>query len=71
MDDTPVWEIETIGESLLETLMLDRNIDEATATDLFYTSGTFARLIDKTTALYLKPWTEIYRLLLQELKNID
>jgi hypothetical protein len=71
IDDTPVWEIETIGESLLEALMLDRNIDEATAADLFYTSGTFARLADTSSALYQQPWTEIYQLLLQELNETD
>jgi hypothetical protein len=62
------FEISEIGELLLETLMLDRNINETLAADLFYNSGTFAQLEDETTLLYLKPWQEIYELLKKELK---
>jgi hypothetical protein len=68
-DENFFIELENIGESLLEALMLDRNIDEATAADIFYTADTFAQLADSNTALYLKPWTEIYQLLLQELNK--
>jgi hypothetical protein len=66
-DDTSVWEIEHIGESIVEALMLDRNIDEIAAADLFYTSDIFAQLADSNTSFYQKPWTEIYQLLQQEL----
>jgi FMN phosphatase YigB (HAD superfamily) len=34
-------------------------------------SDIFARLADSNTALYQKPWREIYQLLLQELKKTD
>jgi hypothetical protein len=63
------YEISEIGESLLEKLMLDNQIDEIKATDLFYNSGTFAQLADKSTGFYLKTWQEIYEMLKKELKN--
>jgi hypothetical protein len=67
-DNKPVWNIEDIGESLLEKLMLDARTDEVKAADLFYNSNTFALLEDENTQLYLKPWQDIYEMLKQELK---
>jgi hypothetical protein len=58
-----------IGEPLLEALMIDNQIDEVKAADLFYNSGTFAQLENETTRLYLKPWQEIYEMLKKELKK--
>jgi bacterioferritin (cytochrome b1) len=57
-----------IGEPVVEQLMLDLQIDEMQATDIFYSSNTFTQLADKTTQLYEKNWTEIYKLLLDESK---
>ncbi len=57
-----------IAEPLLETLMSDRAINETEATDLFYTSKTFAQLADESTGLHLKTWQEIYELLKCELR---
>jgi hypothetical protein len=57
-----------ICELLIERLMLDNNIDEETATDILYTSGTFDRLSNKTTGVYQTPWHEIYEMLKSELK---
>jgi hypothetical protein len=68
-DNAPVRSIENIGEQLLEALMLERNIDEILAGDLFYTSDTFSQLADTTTQLYEKPWTEIYEVLKKELNT--
>jgi hypothetical protein len=59
--------IADIGEPLLEQLMLDKQIDEEMATDLFYSSATFAQLTDETTKLYEKPWQQIYEMLKKEL----
>ncbi|GHV48436.1 hypothetical protein FACS1894181_04140 [Bacteroidia bacterium] len=56
-----------IGEPLVEAFMLDRNIDEIQATDIFFTSNTFSCLSDKSTGLYLKSWEEIYEMLKREL----
>jgi hypothetical protein len=74
IDDASTFDIIMISESLLEKLMLDKNIDENTATDLFYSSKTFAQLADETTQFYKKSWQEIYEMLGNELnldKNID
>jgi hypothetical protein len=62
------YEISEISEPLLETLMLDRKINETHAADLFYNSDTFAQLEDETTRIYLKTWQEIYEMLKKELK---
>jgi hypothetical protein len=62
------YEISEIGEPLLEKLMLDNQIDEIKATDLFYNSGTFTQLADESTGFYLKPWQEIYEMFKKELK---
>jgi hypothetical protein len=62
------YEISEIGEPLLEKLMLDNQIDEIKAADLFYNSGTFTQLADESTGFYLKPWQEIYEMLKKELK---
>ncbi len=62
------WDISDIGEPLVEQLMLDHGMDEVRATDVFYTSETFARLADASTGLHLRPWQEIYAMLRNELK---
>jgi hypothetical protein len=67
VENTLTWKIEEIGEPLLEALMLDREIDEVLATDIFYTSDTFTQLADVSTELYLRPWHEIYFLLQKEI----
>jgi hypothetical protein len=61
------YEVSEISESLLEALMIDREINETLAADLFYSSGTFTQLEDRNTQLYLKPWQEIYEMLRKEL----
>jgi hypothetical protein len=58
-----------IGEPLVEKLMLDNQIDEIKAADLFYNSHTFTRLADETTELYKKNWAEIYEMLKKELNK--
>jgi hypothetical protein len=61
--------IEDIDEAIIEALVADRGMTEEKAIDDYFASKTYARLIDETTDLYLKPWTEIYQLLLRELKK--
>ena len=70
-DSRVEWNIEAIAAGAVKQLMIDSHIDEMKATDLFFTSDTFLRLSDKATALYLKPWQEIYELLKKELKISD
>jgi hypothetical protein len=62
------YEISEISESLLETLMLDNQINAVKAADLFYNSETFAQLEDENSKLNVKPWQEIYEMLKKELK---
>ena len=56
-----------IAEQCIEKLMLEKNIDENKVADIFYASDTYARLSDKATGLYQKPWQEIYEMLKKEL----
>jgi hypothetical protein len=68
-ENKSVWNIEDISEPLLEALILDNQIDEMKAADLFYNSGTFAQLEDENSKLNLKPWQDIYEMLKKELKT--
>jgi len=70
IDDSPTFDIVLISEPLIEQLVIDKNIDEETATDVFYSSQTFIDLSDETTKLYTKSWREIYEMLKSELGKI-
>lgn len=56
-----------IGDNIVQSLMIDYNINELEATDRYYTSSTYSKLADETTEFYKKPWQEIYELLKKEL----
>ena len=56
-----------IDEAILQSLVVDFELNEQQAIDFYFQSNTYNVLIDETTKLYEKPWTEIYRLLLAEL----
>jgi len=58
-----------IGEPIVEKLIIDFGFDEKTATDKFFSSDTFSKLADTSNKLCEKDWTEIYNLLLSELKS--
>ncbi|MDR0874243.1 MAG: DUF3990 domain-containing protein [Prevotellaceae bacterium] len=64
-----IFNIEDIGEKILEQLILDFDIDEDKATDMFFSSATFEQLSDKKTDFYQKSWQEIYDTLKDELKK--
>ncbi|GHS93631.1 hypothetical protein AGMMS50239_25750 [Bacteroidia bacterium] len=61
------FSIEDISEPIVEHLILDLQIDEEKAADLFYSSATFTQLADTKTKLYEKTWQEIYQMLKKEL----
>jgi len=67
VNKTPRRNITDISEPLIETLMLDKDIDDIQATDIFYASGTFTQLADESTNLYKKSWREVYEMLQKEL----
>jgi len=64
-NDSKILQME---DFLVEQLMLDNQIDETQAADLFYNSETFAQLADESTVLYKKSNQEIYEMLKKELK---
>jgi hypothetical protein len=64
-NDSKILQIEDL---IVEQLMLDNQIDETQATDLFYNSKTFETLSDESSEFSKKTWKEIYELLLYELK---
>ena len=58
-----------IGDHVVQSIMTDYGLTETEAADIYYTSKTYTQLADENTKLYLKPYQEIYRMLLSELKN--
>ena len=68
MDDTSNMEVIMLSERIIEALMLDNNMDEKRAADIYYTSKTFALLSDNASGFYLKTWQHIYEMLNTELK---
>lgn len=67
-DNKAIIEIEDISELIVEKLVGDFGFDEETATDKFFSSDTFSKLADTETKFYENDWTEIYKLLSNELK---
>jgi hypothetical protein len=60
--------IDDIDEAITGALVIDFGMTEEKALDVYLESRTYRMLIDESTGLYQKPWTEIYQLLVQELK---
>jgi hypothetical protein len=63
-----IIKIEDISELIVEKLVTNFDFDEQTATEKFFASSTFSKLSDTATKFYEKDWTEIYKILLNELK---
>ena len=63
-----IIKIEDISELIVEKLVTNFDFDEQTATDKFFSSDTFTKLSNTEIKLYEKDWSEIYELLLIELK---
>jgi hypothetical protein len=57
-----------IDDAITQSLVSDYNFSEKKAIDAYFESQTYKTLIDESSNLYQKPWTEVYQLLLQELK---
>jgi len=57
-----------IGDNVVQSLMIDYDINELEAADRYYTSNIYSQLADESTEFYKKKWQEIYKLLKQELK---
>ncbi|MDR0606500.1 MAG: DUF3990 domain-containing protein [Bacteroidales bacterium] len=59
--------IDDIDEAIIGTLVIDYGITEQQALDIYFESETYKTLIDSSSNLYKKPWTDIYQFLLREL----
>jgi len=60
-DHSPTSDFAYICEEILKKLMLDQNIDELMAMDIFYESDTFKQLAITNTDLHQYSWQEIYK----------
>jgi hypothetical protein len=61
-------DIYDIGWEIMRALVQEYGVSEIEATDLYFTSQTFASVADESTGYYKKPWSEIYAMLQTELK---
>jgi hypothetical protein len=52
---------------IIQQLIIDFDMSEIRASDLYFDSATYSRLIDEFTGLHKRPWINIYNLLLKEL----
>ena len=68
-DKTFALSIADISETILSELITDKNVDDETASNIFYASKIFALLADETKELYKKTWQEIYEMLIVELEK--
>ena len=68
-DHKIIINIEDVGEKVVEMLISDFGKLGKEASDIFYSSKTFAKLSDYNTRFFAKPWQEIYELLKIELNN--
>jgi hypothetical protein len=57
-----------IDDLIIQQLMIDYELSDIRAGDMYFDSKTYSKLIDESSGLYAKSWTEIYRLLKKELK---
>jgi hypothetical protein len=66
--DSAVDDVYHVDDLIVQQLMIDFELSDALAGDLYFNSKIYARLIDESTKLYQKPWIEIYKMLVSELK---
>jgi hypothetical protein len=58
----------TIDDAILQSLVVDFEMNDYQAIDAFFNSKTYSLLIDENTGYYKKSWQEIYEMLKKELK---
>ena len=58
----------TIDDAITQSLIIDFNMSDIQAIDIYFNSNTYSRLIDENTRLYQKSWQEIYEMLKKELE---
>jgi len=60
-------ELPEISEQIIEKLIIDFNINEEKAADLFFSSATFGKITNEAADFHKKSWQEIYELLKSEI----
>lgn len=58
-----------LDSTIVSQLILDQNLSEMEATDLFFSSKTYRKYIAENTEIEKKTWQEIYEMLKNELKR--
>jgi AraC-like DNA-binding protein len=62
--------IEQISEKILNNIIQDKKIDIDLASDIFYSSKTFADITNKKYEYYKLDWQQIYKMLQEELHSL-
>ena len=60
----------SIDDTIIQTLIVDFNMSDYQAIDLYFNSKIYSCLIDESTKLYKKTWQDIYEMLKLELNKI-
>jgi hypothetical protein len=58
-----------IDDLVVQQLVTDYGLSYTRASDMYFDSVTYQRLIDESGKLHQQPWSETYQLLLKELKS--
>ena len=58
----------TIDDAIIQSLIVDFEIADIQAIDLYFNSKTYSNLIDESSEFYKKTWQEIYAILKKELE---
>jgi len=61
--------INDIDDAITQSLVIEFDMSEQKAIDIYFQSKTYGKLIDENTEIYEKTWTEIYEMLKKELNN--
>ena len=58
----------SIDDKIVKQMILDYHLSEMCATDMYFSSKTYKKLISEQDVLALKSWQDFYRMLQKELK---
>jgi len=61
--------IEQISENILNKIIQDKKINVDLASDIFFSSKTFADIANKKLEYYKQDWKEVYKMLKEELES--
>jgi hypothetical protein len=55
-----------IDDMIVRQLMIDYDLPDVHASDIYFNSNTYLHLIEENTGLYLKSWTDVYKMVKEE-----